>query len=143
MIGTAARRRDDDDDRAARPELTLVPTTPATLDGDPGLLCASLALCVVEIIAGARSLDHVARWITDGVAVHLTRRAVIAARARSATGERAIRPRVRIGLPHLCRIDDATVEAVVVVHEPARSRAIAMRLERHRARWRASAITVL
>ncbi|WP_348786867.1 Rv3235 family protein [Leifsonia sp. NPDC080035] len=133
----------DDADQVTTPALSLVPTTEAVLDRDPGLLCANLALCVVEIIAGARSLDHIARWISDAVFVQLMRRTVIAGRARRATGARAMRPRVRIGVPHLCTLDEATVEAVVVVHERARSRAIAMRLERHRSRWRATAITVL
>lgn len=38
----------------------------ARLDQDPTLLCANLALCVVEILAGARALDQIGRWVTDG-----------------------------------------------------------------------------
>lgn len=119
------------------------PATEMALDDDPGLLCANLALCVIEIFAGARSLDQLARWVDDAVFTQLLRRSVIAARARAARGEQSMRPRVRIGVPHVSPLDDATVEAVVLVHQPSRSRAIAMRLERYRARWRATAITVL
>lgn len=141
-LAPVARLRVVEDDGAGG-ELTLVPSTEAALDRDPGLLCANLALCIVEILAGARSLDHIARWVTDAVFVQLLRRTVLAARARTATGEKAMRPRVRIGIPHTCALSEGVVEAVVVVHQRTRSRAIAMRLERHRTRWRATAITVL
>jgi hypothetical protein len=35
------------------------------------------------------------------------------------------------------------VEAVVMVHQTARSRAMTIRLERHRSRWRATAQSML
>lgn len=35
------------------------------IDPNPSILCAALARCVVEILAGARSLDQIARWVTD------------------------------------------------------------------------------
>lgn len=117
--------------------------TTAGFDQDPHLLCANLTLCVIEILAGARALDQVARWVTDAVFVHLVRRTVIAARARAASGEDSLRPRVRIGEPFISPLGDSIVEAVVMVHQPTRSRAVAMRLERHRTRWRATAISVL
>lgn len=115
----------------------------AKLDQDPALLCANLALCVVEILAGARSLDQVGRWVTDSVFVHLLRRTVLAARSRAVSAQEAMRPRFRIGAPRLSQPADGVVEAVVMVHQPSRSRAIALRLERHRGRWRATAISVL
>ncbi|MFF2052738.1 Rv3235 family protein [Leifsonia sp. NPDC058194] len=115
----------------------------ATLDQDPALLCANLALCVVEILAGARALDQIGRWVTDSVFVHLLRRTVIAARSRAVAAQEAMRPRFRIGAPLLSHPADGIVEAVVMVHQPTRSRAIALRLERHRERWRATAISVL
>ncbi|MDN4598493.1 Rv3235 family protein [Leifsonia virtsii] len=37
------------------------------VDPSPSILCAALARCVVEILAGARSLDQVARWVSDVV----------------------------------------------------------------------------
>lgn len=113
------------------------------LDQDPALLCANLALCVVEILAGARALDQVGRWVTDSVFVHLLRRTVIAARSRAVSSQEVMRPRFSIGTPLLTHPADGVVEAVVMVHQVSRSRAIALRLERHRARWRATAISVL
>ncbi|MBB2965502.1 Rv3235 family protein [Leifsonia aquatica] len=115
----------------------------ARLDQDPTLLCANLALCVVEILAGARALDQIGRWVTDSVFVHLLRRTVIAARSRAVSAQEAMRPRFSIGTPRLTHPAEGVVEAVVMVHQVSRSRAIALRLERHRARWRATAISVL
>lgn len=124
--------------------------TPLTADADlagagqdAGLLCANLAHCVVEILAGARSLDQLGRWVTDSVYIHLLRRTVLAARARAASAQEAMRPRFRVGSPIVSHPADGVVEAVVLVHQSTRSRAIAIRLERHRDRWRATAISVL
>ncbi|UAJ80597.1 hypothetical protein IT072_06130 [Leifsonia sp. ZF2019] len=115
----------------------------AALDDDPELLCLNLAHCVVEILAGARALDQIGRWVTDAVFLHLLRRTVLAARARSVAAQEAMRPRFRLGAPVLGRPADGVIEAVVVVHQTSRSRAVAVRLERHRSRWRATAISVL
>ncbi|QNE35058.1 Rv3235 family protein [Leifsonia shinshuensis] len=117
--------------------------TDSGIGEDARLLCAKLALCVIEILAGARPLDQLGRWVSDSVFIQLLRRTVIAARSREVTGDEARRPRVRVGEPLLNRLGDSVVEAVVMIHQPARSRAVALRLERHRARWRATAITVL
>jgi hypothetical protein len=121
------------------PELRL--TTGA--DDDPGLLSAKLALCVIEILAGARPLDQLGRWVSDSVYVQLLRRTVIASRSREVTGDDARRPRVRVGEPMINHLGETIVDAVVMIHQPARSRAVALRLERHRNRWRATAISVL
>ena len=110
---------------------------------DPAPLCANLALCVVEALVGARSLDQVSRWVTESVFVHLLRRVVIASRARAMSGADAPRPRLRVGDPRVSSPVPGVVEAVVLVHQPARSRAVAIRLETVRGRWRATAITVL
>ncbi|WP_025155512.1 Rv3235 family protein [Leifsonia aquatica] len=113
------------------------------LEQDPALLCANLALCIVEILAGARSLDQIGRWVTDSVFVNLLRRTAIASRSRAVSAQEAMRPRFRIGTPLLSQLADGSIEAVVVVHQPSRSRAIAIRLERHRDRWRATVLSVL
>lgn len=121
------------------PDLRLV----TGLDDDPSLLSAKLALCVIEILAGARALDQLGRWVSDSVYVQLLRRTVIASRSRDALGDDARRPRVRVGEPMITRLGDSIVDAVVMIHQPTRSRAVALRLERHRKRWRATAISVL
>jgi len=110
---------------------------------DPATLCANLARCVIEILAGARPLDQIGRWVSDSVYVHLLRRTMLGVRARAVSAEDPLRPRMSIGDPRLGFPSEGVVEGVVLVHQPARSRAVAIRLERHRARWRATAINVL
>ncbi|WP_313541079.1 Rv3235 family protein [Leifsonia aquatica] len=131
------------DSGADQARLDQIRLEQARLDQDPALLCANLALCVVEILAGARALDQIGRWVTDSVFVHLLRRTVIAARSRAVSAQEVMRPRFSIGTPRLTHPAEGVVEAVVMVHQVSRSRAIALRLERHRSRWRATAISVL
>ncbi|AGW42204.1 cobalt ABC transporter permease [Leifsonia xyli subsp. cynodontis DSM 46306] len=68
---------------------------------------------------------------------------VIAARYRAVAGVDERRPRGRVGKPMVSLLGDTVAEAVMMVHQPTRSRAVAIRLERHRSRWRASAIHVI
>ncbi|WP_431279799.1 Rv3235 family protein [Leifsonia poae] len=110
---------------------------------DPTPLLVNLARCVTEVIAGVRSLDQLARWVSDDVYLTLLRRVTIAARSRAITGGQARRPRITIGDPRVTHPAGGVVEAVVMVHQPARSRAVAIRLETVHGRWRASVITVL
>ncbi|RKR73279.1 Rv3235 family protein [Frondihabitans australicus] len=110
---------------------------------DPRPLVTNLARCVVEILAGAREIEQIARWVNDEVYRHLLKRVVLATRARSARGTSAERPRFSVGAVRLTRPSDDVVEAVVVMHGRARSRAVAVRLETMGTRWRATAIHVL
>ena len=109
----------------------------------PAPLVQALARSVVEILAGARDLDQVARWVTEDVYRHLQARVVLAVRARTAHGRRPGRPAVRLGHVVLSDGGDGIVDAVVVAHTPGRSRAVAVRLEGHGRRWRASSVHVL
>lgn len=118
------------------------PTSTAALP-DPRPLVENLARCVVEILAGARDLEQIARWVTDDVYRHLLKRVVLSTRARQAKGQKPVRPTFVIGATRLCEPADGVIEAVVVVSGRARSRAVAVRLEGMDRRWRASAIHVL
>ncbi|GAA2040508.1 hypothetical protein GCM10009819_27550 [Agromyces tropicus] len=134
--GTSARRLDLDDyfarQRAGRAELP-----------DPEPILRNLTHCVIEVLAGARDLEQLARWVTDDVYRNLSKRVVLAARARRAKGQAPQRPAFTVGRVHLCEPVDGIVEAVVLVHQRARSRAVAIRLEGLDQRWRASVISVL
>jgi hypothetical protein len=131
------------------------PPSPTTRNGlrppqpEPSELSAdqvarALALCAIEIIAGARELETIARWIDDDVHRHLQRRIVIAARGRSVRRQEARRPMLRAGGVRTTEVSPGIVEASVVVHVKPRTKAVALRLERaHDGRWRATAISVL
>lgn len=110
---------------------------------DPTPLLENLTRCVIEILAGARDLEQIARWVSDDVYRHLLKRVVISTRARQATGRAATRPTFTIGSVTLCEPRDGVVEAVVIVRGRARTRAVAVRLEGLDRRWRATAVNVL
>jgi hypothetical protein len=109
----------------------------------PQPIIESLTRNVVEILAGARDLDQVARWVTDDVYRVLLKRTVLSARARQARGERVSRPAITLGPPRISEPADGVIEAVTIVHGRGRSRAVAVRLEGIDRRWRATAIAVL
>jgi hypothetical protein len=102
-----------------------------------------LARCVLEILAGARDLDQVSRWVNGEVFAGLQKRVRIAARAREANGVRSQRPVFRIGGVHVSEPAPGVAEAVVVVHGRARTRSVAIRLETTGRRWRATALHVI
>jgi hypothetical protein len=110
---------------------------------DPQPLLENLTRCVIEILAGARDLEQIARWVSDDVYRILLKRVVLASRARAVRGQAAGRPAFTLGTVRICEPRDGVVEAVVVVHNRARSRAVAIRLEGLDRRWRATAISVL
>ena len=137
IVGTSARRLDVDDDEFARR-----PSGRAELP-DPERVLQHLTHCVIEVLAGARDLEQLARWVTDDVYRNLGKRVVLASRARRAKGLVAQRPTFSIGRVHISEPADGVVEGVVMVHQRARSRAVAIRLEGLDQRWRASVINVL
>ena len=109
----------------------------------PEPLVENLTRCVIEILAGARELEQISRWVTDDVYRHLLKRVVLSARARHAKGQSAVRPTFSIGSTTVFEPRDGVVEAVVIVRGRARTRAVAIRLEGMDSRWRATAINVL
>jgi len=118
------------------------PTSTADLP-DPRPLIENLTRCVIEILAGARELEQVARWVTDDVYRTLLTRSTISARARAARGAPVVRPNFSVNEPRISEPRDGVIEAVTIVTSRARARAVAIRLEGLDRRWRASAISVL
>jgi hypothetical protein len=110
---------------------------------NPEPLLENLTRCVIEILAGARELEQISRWVTDDVYRNLLKRVVISARARQAKGQPVGRPSFSIGSTSLFEPRDGVVEAVVIVRGRARTRAVALRLEGLDRRWRATVISVL
>ncbi len=129
-------RFDSDDFFGAQPAST------AALP-DPTPLLENLTRCVIEVLAGARDLEQLARWVSDDVYRHLLKRVVLSTRARRARAQKATRPSFTIGSTSVFEPRDGVVEAVVIVHGRARTRAVAIRLEGLDSRWRATAINVL
>ena len=110
---------------------------------DPEPLLENLTRCIIEVLAGARELEQIARWVTDDVYRHLLKRVVLSSRARQAKGVVASRPTFGVGSITVCEPRDGVVEGVVIVRGRARTRAVAIRLEGLDGRWRATAVNVL
>jgi len=157
-VTSAAARRTDTSENDATPEPSSSRSIHSPFDEDeffgvqpasraalpnPEPLLENLTRCVIEILAGARDLEQIARWVDDEVYRHLLKRVVLSTRARQAKGQVARRPSFTIGSMSICEPRDGVVEAVVIVIGKARTRAVALRLEGLDTRWRATAINVL
>lgn len=118
------------------------PTPRAELP-DPQPLLRSLTQGVLEVLAGVREVDQLARWFSEDAYRSLVTRANLSARARSARGVSPARPTFEILSIRVTEPVDGKVEAVVVVAGPGRTRAVAIRLEGFDRRWRASSLAVL
>lgn len=117
--------------------------TPSTALPDPEPFLRNLTLGVLEVFAGVREVDQLARWLTEDAYRKLVTRANLAARARNARGVAVRRPAHTIVSVHESSPADGIVEAVVVVRGPARTRALAVRLEGMDRRWRATSLALL
>ncbi|MFG6502754.1 Rv3235 family protein [Microbacterium sp. P05] len=106
-------------------------------------LLRNLTVGVLEVLAGVREIEQLARWLTEDAYRSLVTRASLATRARTARGVPAARPAHRILSVRECVPADGVVEAVVIVTGPARTRAIAIRLEGMDRRWRATSLALL
>jgi hypothetical protein len=105
---------------------------------DPTRMCCDMVQAAVEGLRGARPLAQLIRWVTPEVYDGLALRAQLVQGAGTppVSGRAGIR-RIRV-----CRIGHATAEATVVVNDGPRVRAVAVRLEGHRGRWRATAMEI-
>lgn len=110
---------------------------------DPAPLLTNLTRGVLEVLSGVREVEQLARWMTEDAYRKLVTRANLAARARSARGVAASRPVHAILSVRHSSPADGIVEAVVIVAGPARTRAVAIRLEGLDRRWRATSLALL
>jgi hypothetical protein len=117
--------------------------TPSTELPDPEPFVRNITRGILEVFAGVREVDQLARWLTEDAYRKLLTRANLAARARSARGVPAIRPVHSLLSVRHSSPADGVVEAVVVVQGPARTRAVALRLEGMDGRWRATSLALL
>jgi hypothetical protein len=110
---------------------------------DPRQLLRNLTQGVLEVLAGVREVDQLARWFSEEAYRRLVTRANLSARARSARGVAPARPTFEILSIRVSEPADGVVEAAIVVAGPGRTRAVAVRLEGLDRRWRATSLAVL
>lgn len=117
--------------------------TPTVELPDPAPLLRSLTHGVLEVLAGVREVDQLARWFSEEAYRSLVTRSNLSARARSARGVVPARPSFEIRSLRISEPVDGVIEAVVIVAGPGRTRAVAVRLEGLDRRWRATSLAIL
>lgn len=112
---------------------------------DPGEMLKVLATGIVQVLAGERPVDQLAKMVTEDLYLQLRDAALVNIRKRMYGA--AVKPknrlqievrRVKLGSPR-----DGVIESVVLLHSDSRTRAVAIRLEGLNARWQATMVNVL
>lgn len=123
----------------AGPELQLVDQ-----DREVRTICRSTVQAAVEVLAGTRPAQQLARRLDERCLAALQHRAALTRRVASGTSPTAGRlhrnPSVRS--VHACRVSDDVYEASAVVADELRVRAVALRLERSRQVWRVTVLEI-
>lgn len=117
--------------------------TPTVDLPDPEPFLRNVTQGVLEVFSGVREVDQLMRWVAEDAYRSLVVRANLATRARNARGQVAQRPPQSILAVQHSSPADGVVEGVVIVRGPARSRAVAMRIEGLDGRWRVTSLAVL
>lgn len=123
--------------------LTVERAEVVTHPGDPEVLLRNLARSVFEVLAGVREVEQMSRWLTPDMYSRMLAHAQHAARGRNRRGEIPARPVIEPLQSVWQEPSVGIVEATVLVDLGVRVRAVALRLEAYRGRWRAERINVL
>jgi hypothetical protein len=110
---------------------------------DPSKNLALLAMGVVEVIAGTRGVEQLARFLNEDVYQKLAARAQQAKEERLRNGKPARYPKFYVKNMRNQSPRDGVIESVVLLDSPKRLRAVAIRLEGFNNRWRATSVSVL
>jgi hypothetical protein len=110
---------------------------------DPTPLLPAIATLVVEVIAGARSVDQMAALVSDQVYEKLRAKVTQKNRAEALNGRPALLPKFAVTKVKADSPRPGVIESVVLVSTQARTRAVAIRLEPIHKRWRATSVSVL
>lgn len=117
---------------------------PVDPDRDIKALCRSTVQAAIEVLAGTRPAQQLARRLDERCLTALQHRAALTRRVASGTSPTAGRlhrnPWVRS--VHACRISEDVYEASAVVSDELRVRAVALRLERSRLVWRVTVLEI-
>ncbi|MEN9715648.1 MAG: hypothetical protein RJA35_1115 [Actinomycetota bacterium] len=125
----------DDDFYPTAEEIAALP--------DPTALLPAIATMVIEVIAGARSVDQLANLVSDQVYERLRGRVSQRAREDAAAGRPPLMPKFAIGKMRMDSPKPGIIESVVLVSLQQRTRAVTIRLEPFHKRWRATSVTIL
>jgi hypothetical protein len=103
---------------------------------DPRRWCAVFARALVEVLTGTRQAAQLSMWTTRPVLALLERRSNLL------LARRVGRASARAGRIILCEPAAGVLEASLTLHDNARVRAVAFRLELYDGRWLCTAIDI-
>ncbi|MGP0222794.1 MULTISPECIES: Rv3235 family protein [unclassified Paenarthrobacter] len=134
---------------ASRTTSRTRPKRPPTHHGSPApgidirLVARSIAQAAVEVLAGTRPIQQLARSMNAECFLSLQQRAALTREhmARNRTSCQ-IHQSPMVRSVRVCSISETIHEAAVVVSEEQRSRAIAMRLEHQEGMWQVTALEI-
>lgn len=140
---------------AAPPDPRSVPEAPTPCGNAPVLrlvdqqrevcaICRSTVQAAIEVLAGTRPAQQLARRLDDRCLAALQHRAALTRRVASGSAPTAGRlhrnPCVRS--VRACQVAEDDYEASAVVSDELRVRAVALRLERTRLTWRVTVLEI-
>ncbi|MGH3094839.1 MAG: Rv3235 family protein [Streptosporangiales bacterium] len=96
-----------------------------------------LAQALVEVLSGERAPRQLLAWTSDEVYAAITARAAALAGDRS--GSLTRRPPLQLRTVHVSQPATGVAEVCALVHRGGRARALALRVEAWRGRWRCTA----
>ncbi len=102
-------------------------------------LARIVALACVEAELGLRPARQLSQWLDLSTYDKMVRRSDLARRIRPATPGHAVTAPTALGA-RVSQVGPGVYEASATVQAPDRARAVAQRLERHRGRWRVTAL---
>lgn len=108
---------------------------------DPTPLLPAIATLVVEVIAGARSVEQMASLVSDQVYEKL--RAKVHRNAKAAGDRPRLMPKFAVRNVHSESPKLGVIESVVLLSSQTRTRAVAIRLEPINRKWKATSVNVL
>jgi hypothetical protein len=103
---------------------------------DVDLWARRLSLACVEVLTGTRPAAQLRRWTSDEVYALLRRSAPRASRVAEPRRRPPRPPRVVLRTVRVCEVGPGVAEVAAVVDDGTRARALALRMEGHRDRWR-------
>lgn len=128
-----------------------VPGTNRSGEDDPAdreriaATATSLAVACLEILAGTRRSESIARWVDRELLIKLDHRAQLRAEVAPHTPVRDLGPAriLQPGRAQVCRVTADVAEVTVLVRTQNRVRAVAIRLELLTTRWTMTALQTM
>jgi hypothetical protein len=111
-------------------------------DFDPAQLFAEISKAYIEILAGVRRPEQLARWLSDKAYYDISQRAKRESMQRQITGAKS-RPDISLRKSKTFLTDEAGIHGVVILRVSGATKAVAIRAERIHDRFRITEVLII